>query len=56
MADHPDNRRALDPGDVSSDERTRNQQRQLALARLSCAAVASGLYDRNEFPEAGPDE
>ena len=56
MADHPENRRALDPGDVSSDERTRNQQRQLALARLSRAAVECGLYDRNEFPEGGQDE
>ena len=31
-------------------------QRRLALARLSRAAVEAGLYDRNEIPEGGQDE
>jgi hypothetical protein len=56
MADDPVNKRATDPNDVSTDERARNQERRLALARLSRAALESRLYDRNEFPEGGQDE
>ena len=37
MADAPVNKRAADPGDVSTDDRARNQERRLGLARLSDA-------------------
>ena len=56
MADHPADKHAPDPRDLSIDERTRNHERRLALVRLSRAAVEAGLYDRNEFPEGGQDE
>jgi hypothetical protein len=56
MADHPADEHAPDPGDLSIDERTRNHERRLALARLSRAPVEAGLYDSNEFPEDGQDE
>lgn len=57
MADDPVNKHGQDQSDVSTEERAaRNQERRLALARLSRAAVESGLYDRNEFPQGGQDE
>ena len=56
MANHPIGKHAPNPGDVATDEQRRNQERRLALARLSRAAVEAGLYDRNEFPEGGQDE
>lgn len=56
MADDLVKKREVNPGDVSTDERAQNQERRLALARLSRSAVESGLYDRNEFPEGGQDE
>ena len=34
----------------------RDNERQAALDRLSRAAAAAGLYDRNKFPEGGRDE
>jgi len=56
MADDPVNMRVPGPSEVSTDQWARNQERRLALARLSRAAVESGLYDRNELPKGGQDE
>jgi hypothetical protein len=56
MANQTVGKDAPSPGDVPTDEQRRNQERRVALARLSRAAAEAGLYDRNEFPEGGQDE
>jgi excisionase family DNA binding protein len=50
------NQRRVYLRDVLEFARKREQGRQAALNRLSRDAIASGLYDKNKFPEGGQDE
>ena len=52
---------ALEMGKRSEDSSARSrdsgdEERQMALDRLSQDAFELGLYDRNEMPEGGADE
>ena len=50
------NQRRVYLRDVLAYAHKRDEERHAALDRLSRAAVATGLYDRNKFPEGGQDE
>ena len=50
------NQRRVYLRDVLEFAHKRDEERHAALDRLSRAAVATGLYDRNKFPEGGQDE
>ena len=50
------NQRRVYLRDVLAYAQKRDEERHAALDRLSRAAVATGLYDRNTFPEGGQDE
>jgi excisionase family DNA binding protein len=50
------NQRRVYLRDVLAYAHKRDEERHAALDRLSRAAVAAGLYDRNKFPEGGRDE
>ena len=50
------NQRRVYLRDVLAYAQKRDEERHAALDRLSRAAVAAGLYDRNKFPEGGQDE
>lgn len=50
------NQRRVYLRDVLSYAQKRDEDRRAALDRLSCTAMAAGLYDRNKFPEGGQDE
>jgi excisionase family DNA binding protein len=50
------NQRRVTLHDVQEFARKRDQERLAALDRLSRDAFASGLYERNVFPEGGADE
>ncbi len=45
-----------DSGDNPVSTQRRDEERRVALERLSRAAIETGLYDRNEFPDDGQDE
>jgi hypothetical protein len=42
--------------DVLQFAHKREQERQVALNRLSRHAFETGLYEKNKFPEGGQDE
>src|SRR5579883_714766 len=50
------NQRRVYLRDVLAYAQKRDEERHAALDRLSRAAMAAGLYDRNKFPEGGQDE
>jgi excisionase family DNA binding protein len=50
------NQRRVYLRDVLAYAQKRDEERHAALDRLSRAAVAAGLYDRNTFHEGGQDE
>ncbi len=50
------NQRRVCLRDVLEFSRKRDEERQMALDRLSRQAFEAGLYDRNEMPDGGTDE